>query len=62
MASSTAATSISKPVTTWVDSLCREHLWRTLCLIGLAPHLVAGHFLVVLLPEDRDNVERRTPG
>ena len=45
-----------------VDSYCREHLGRAFRLIGLDPHLVAGHFLVVLLAEDGDNVERRAPG
>jgi hypothetical protein len=31
-------------------------------LIGFDPHLVTGDFLVILLAEDGDYVERRAPG
>jgi hypothetical protein len=31
-------------------------------LIGFDPHLVAGDFLVILLAEDGNDVERRAPG
>jgi hypothetical protein len=45
-----------------VDPHCREHLGRALGLIGLDPHLIAGHFLVVFLAKDGYDVEGRTPG
>jgi hypothetical protein len=45
-----------------VDSHCREHLGRTFPLIGFDPHFVTRDFLVVLLAEDSDDVERRAPG
>src|SRR5579863_2489305 len=43
-----------------VDSHGRENLGRALGLIGFDPHLVTGHFLVVLLAEDGHDVERST--
>jgi hypothetical protein len=45
-----------------VDSHCREHLGWAFRLIGLDSHLVTGDSLVILLAEDGDDVERRTPG
>src|SRR5208282_2038284 len=44
-----------------VDSHCREYLGRAFRLIGFDPHLVTGDFLVILLAEDGDHVERRAP-
>jgi hypothetical protein len=45
-----------------VDSNCCEHLGRAFRLIGFDPHFVTGDFLVILLAEDGDDVERRAPG
>src|SRR6266516_1626589 len=45
-----------------VDSHCRKHLGWALSLIGFDPHLVTGDFLVILLAENGDDIERRAPG
>jgi hypothetical protein len=45
-----------------VDSHCREHLGRPFRLVGLDPYFVASDFLVVLLTEDGDDIERGAPG
>src|SRR5579862_378233 len=39
-----------------------EDLRRTLCLIGLDPHLIPGHSVVILLTKYRDDVECSTSG
>src|SRR5579859_818494 len=42
-----------------MDADVCEHLWRTLCLIGLHSNFISGHLLVKLLPQHGNDVERR---
>src|SRR5712692_10615469 len=44
-----------------MNSYRREHLWRTLSLIGLNPHFISGNLLVVLLAENGDDIKCCTP-
>jgi len=39
-----------------------KHLWRTVRLIGLYSNLISRNFLVILLAQDCDDIERRTAG
>lgn len=45
-----------------VNSYCHKHLGRPLRLVGLHAYFVSGHALPLFISQNRDHVERGTPG